>query len=210
MCMKSSILLLLLLTTWTISFSQDQKGVARVNRINGVDVYIMNEPLNTYEVVIEVTTGLKAASLLTNGLVNESISEKAAQFVNRAIKIAEEYKSSRYEFDAIIYSSGKKIIAVKYKDPKPEYKLMARVQKIEGVEIYILSEPITEYEVFNSKKGGLKMKSLITDGLVNNSIEEDVAQLVKKLVKAAADDNEKIDGLLYGAGKSAAGIKFKK
>lgn len=205
--MKSSILLLLLLTTWSISFSQDQKGIARVNRIDGIDVYFMSEPLNSYEVVFDVSSGIKASSILTGGLVNEGVSEKASQFVNRAIKIAKEEK---HQFDAIIYSSGKKIIAVKYKDPNPEYRLMARVQKIEGVEIYILSEPATEYEVFNSKKGGLKMKSLITGGLVNNSIEEDVAQLVSKLVKDAADDNEKIDGLLYGAGKSATGIKFNK
>lgn len=205
--MKTTILVFFLLTAWTISFSQDQKGQARVNRIDGVDVYFMNEPLNDYEVVFDVSTGAKATSLLTGGLVNEGVSEKAAQFVKRAIK---EAKEDKHEFDAIIYSSGKKVIAVKYKDPKPEFKLMARVQKIEGVEIYILSEPATEYEVLNSKKGGFKMKSALTGGLVNNSIEEDVAQFVKKLVKDAADDNEKIDGILYGAGKSAAGIKFKK
>lgn len=205
--MKTTILVLFLLTTWTISFSQDQKGIARVNRIDGVDVYFMNEPLNDYEIVFDVSTGLKATSLLTGGLVNEGVSEKAAQFVKRAIK---EAKEDNHEFDAIIYSSGKKVVAVKYKDPKPEYKLMARVQKIEGIEIYILSEPATEYEVLNSKKGGFKMKSALTGGMVNNSIEDDVAQFVKKLVKDAADDNEKIDAILYGAGKSAAGIKFKK
>ena len=205
--MKTTILIFLFLTTWTSSFSQDQKGLARVNRIDGVDVYFMNEPLNDYEVVFDVSTGLKATSLITGGLINEGVSEKAAQYVKKAIK---EAKKDNHEFDAIIYSSGKKVIAVKFKDPKPEFKLMARVQKIEGVEIYLLSEPAAEYEVLNSKKGGFKMKSAITGGLVNNSIEEDVAQFVKKLVKDAADDNEKIDGILYGAGKSAAGIKFKK
>jgi len=51
-----------------------------------------------------------ASSILTGGLVNEGVSEKASQFVNRAIKIAKEEK---YQFDAINYSSGKKIIAVK-------------------------------------------------------------------------------------------------
>jgi len=205
--MKTTILIFLFLTTWTISFSQDQKGLARVNRIDGVDVYFMNEPLNDYEVVFDVSTGIKATSLITGGLVNEGLSEKAAQFVKRAIK---EAKADKHEFDAIIYSSGKKVIAVKFKDPKPEFKLMARVQKIEGIEIYILSEPATEYEVLNSEKGGFKMKSALTGGLVNNSIEEDVAQFVKKLVKDAEKDNEKVEGILYGAGKSAAGIKFKK
>ena len=57
--MKGSILLLLLLTTWSISFSQDQKGIARVNRIDGVDVYFMSEPLNNYEVVFDVSSGIK-------------------------------------------------------------------------------------------------------------------------------------------------------
>lgn len=203
--MKITFLIYCLLASITLSFAQDQKGLARVNRIDGIDVFFMNEPLNDYEVVFDVGTGLKATSIVTGGLVNEGVSEKAAQFVNRAIR---EAKQDKHEFDAIIYSSGKRVIAVKYKDPKPELKLMATVQKIEGVEIYILCEPAKEYEVLNSKKGGLKMKSVITGGLVNNTIEEDVAQFVNKLVKDAASDNERIDGILYGAGKSAAGIKF--
>jgi ribosomal protein L25 (general stress protein Ctc) len=205
--MKTSILIMVMVASWTLSFSQDQKGLARVNRIDGIEVYFMNEPLNDYEVVFDVGTGLKATSLITGGLINEGVSEKASQFVKKAIK---EAKEERYDFDAIIYSSGKKIVAVKFKNPQTQYKLIARVQKIEGVEVYILSEPLKEYEVLNSKKGGFKMKSALTAGLVNNSIEEDVAQFVQKLVKDSEKDNEKIDGIVYGAGKSAAGIKFNK
>lgn len=205
--MKKSILVFVFTAAWLISFSQDQNGIARVNRIDGVEAYFMNEPLNDYEVVFDVGTGLKGASLLTGGLVNEGVSDKASQFVKRAIK---EAKGNNHEFDAIIYSSGKRVVAVKFKDPKPEFKLMARVQKIEGLEIYILSEPVNEYEVMNSKKGGLKMKSALTGGLVNNSIEDDVAQFVKKLVKDAEKVDQKLEGIVYGAGKSAAGIKFKK
>jgi ribosomal protein L25 (general stress protein Ctc) len=205
--MKTSILMIVLMASWTLSFSQDQKGLARVNRVDGIEVYFMNEPLNDYVVVFDVGTGLKATSLITGGLINEGVSEKASQFVKKAIK---EAKDEKYDFDAIIYSSGKKIIAVKFKNPKPELKLIARVQKIEGVEVYLLSEPLKEYEVLNSKKGGFKMKSALTAGLVNNSIEEDVAQFVQKLVKDSEKDNEKIDAIVYGAGKSAAGIKFTK
>ncbi|GAB3175746.1 hypothetical protein [Telluribacter humicola] len=204
--MKKSVLLFLLLTAWTLSFSQDQKGLARVNKIDGVEVYFMNEPLNSYDVVFDVGTGMKAASLLTGGLVNEGVSEKASQFVRRAIK---EAKEDKHEFDAIIYSSGKKIVAVKFKNPDPKLKSLARAQKVEGLEVYILSEPLKDYEVLNSKKGGIKMKSYLTGGLVNNSIEEDVAQFVNKLVKDSKKDNEKIDGIVYGAGKSASGIRFK-
>jgi ribosomal protein L25 (general stress protein Ctc) len=204
--MKKTILVMLLVSITALAFSQDKNGIARVNRIDGVDVYFMSEPLNEYEVVFDVGTGLKASSMLTGGLVNEGVSEKASQFVKKAIK---EAKQEKYEFDAIVYSSGKKVIAVKFKDPKPELKLLAKVQKIEGLEVYILSEPEREYDVLNSKGGGIKMKSALTGGLVNNSIEEDVSDFVGKLVKDAKKDGEKLDGILYGAGKSASGIKFK-
>ncbi|WP_255069017.1 hypothetical protein [Lacihabitans sp. LS3-19] len=205
--MKKTILTLVMMAFWSLSFSQSKKGLARVNKIDGIEVYFMNEPLNDYDVVFDVGTGLKASSLLTGGLVNEGVSEKAGQFVRKAIK---EAKDEKYEFDAIIYSSGKKIVAVKFKKPKADLKMLARVQKIEGVEIYILSDPLLDYEVLNSKKGGFKMKSALTGGLVNNSIEEDVSQFVKKLVKDAEKDKEEIDGIVYGAGKTAGGIKFKK
>lgn len=180
--------------------------MARVNKIDGVEVYFMNEPLNSYDVVFDVGTGLKATSLLTGGMVNEGVSDKASQFVRKAIK---EAKEDKHEFDAIIYSSGKKIVAVKFKNPDPKFKSLARAQKVEGLEVYILSEPLKDYEVLNSKKGGIKMKSYLTGGLVNNSIEEDVAQFVNKLLKDSKKDNEKIDGIVYGAGKSASGIRFK-
>jgi hypothetical protein len=48
-----------------LSFAQDQKGIARVNRIDGVEVYFMNEPLNAYDVVFDVTSGGKATSFIT-------------------------------------------------------------------------------------------------------------------------------------------------
>lgn len=206
--MKKPLLLLVAIAAVALSFTKiqdDKKGLARVNRINGKEVYFMNEPLNAYEIVFDIGTSAKAASLLTAGLVNEGVSDKASQFVKRAIKEAED---EHYEFDAIIYSSGKRVVAIKFTEEKEENKMLARVQKIEGVEIYILSEPLNAYEVANSKKSGLKVKSLLTMGIVNNSIEQDVAEFVRKLLKDADKDDEKINAILYGAGKSAVGVRF--
>lgn len=185
--------------------AQDQTGVARVNRIDGVEVYFMNEPLRDYDVVFDVGTGAKAASLLTGGLVNEGVSAKASQFVKKAIK---EAKDDGHQFDAIIYSSGKRIVAVKFKEGGEENKLLARAQKINGIEVYVLSEPLRNYEVVNTKGSGVKMKSAFTAGLVNNSIDEDVEQFVKKLVKDAEKDKVKLDAVVYSSGKSASGVKF--
>lgn len=205
--MKKSIIAIVAVTAMAaLSFSNiqdDKKGVARVNRINGKEVYFMNEPLCPYEVVFDVGTSAKFASLLTAGLVNEGVSDKASQFVKRAMKEAED---EGYEFDAIIYSSGKRVIAINFKE---ESKQLGKVQKIEGVEIYILAEPLLQYEVSNSKRSGLKLKSLLTVGLVNNSVEQDVAEFVRKLLKEADKDDEKIDAVLYGAGKSAVSVQFK-
>lgn len=205
--MKKTLLLIVAIAAVALSFTNiqdDKKGIARVNRINGKEVYFMNEPETPYDVVFDVGTSAKFASLLTAGLVNEGVSDKASQFVKRAMKEAEDEK---HEFDAIVYSSGKRVVAIKFKE---ESNQLGRVQKIEGVEVYILSEPLLTYEVANSKRSGLKLKSLLTAGLVNNSVEQDVAEFVRKLIKDADKDDEKIDAVLYGAGKSAVGVQFKK
>lgn len=198
-------IVVMVMAAFGLSFTiqDDKRGIAKVTRINGKEVYFMNEPLCPYDIVFDVGTSAKFASLLTAGLVNEGVSDKASQFVKKAMKEAEDEK---YDFDAIVYSSGKRVIAIKFKEVSNQ---LAKVQKVEGVEIFILSEPLLSYDVAGSKRSGLKLKSLLTVGLVNNSVEQDVAEFVNKLLKDAEQDNEKIDAVLYGAGKSAISIKFK-
>ena len=70
---------------------------------------------------------------------------------------------------------------------------LAKVKEIEGVQVYIHAEPLREYEVVESKTGGIKAKSYFSKGLINNSIEEDVIQFVKKLTKW----NKNLDGIIY-------------
>jgi len=198
----SLILLTLFLLSGLSVNSQDQeKGIARVLKINGKEVYFLNEPLRDYDVIFDVGTGFKATSIVTGGLVNEGVSEKANQFIQKALKQAD-----GKEFDAVIYNSGKRVVAIRFKgDSDISTKGLARVQKINGLEIYILAEPLIDYEVISSKSGGIKLKSAITGGIVNNSIEEDVNDFVKKILK----DDPRVQGVLYSSGKEAAGIRFK-
>lgn len=187
--------------------AQETKGVARVNKVNGIEAYIMCEPLREYEVLFDVGTGLKATSIVTGGLVNEGVSDKAEQFVKKAVKEAD---SKNLQIDAIVYTNGKKVVAVKFKSAgTAETKGLGRVAKINGSEIYVMSEPLREYVVVNDKSGGFKMKSAMTGGVVNNSIEEDVEQFVKRIQKDAAGDHKEIDAVIYNSGKSAVGVKFK-
>lgn len=197
--MKKLLLLLFSVAIYQVGSAQtDLNSIARVNKVDGKEAYFMSEPLRDYEVVFDVGTGLKASSVVTGGLINEGVSDKASQFVKKAMK-------ENPNFDAILYSNGKRVVAIRFTgEATAETKGLARVQKVNGVEVYILAEPLRDYEVLNSKGGGLKLKSAVTGGVVNNSIEEDVADFVKRLQR----DDASIQAVIYSTGKAAIGVKF--
>ena len=178
-----------------------QKGddmLARVRKVNGVEAYILCEPLRDYTVLVDAGTGLKAESMLTGGLINKSISDRVEQFIRKVTK-------ENGKVDAVIYSAGKRIIGVTFKDNGTEKtKGIARVSKVGGFPVFVMNEPLTNYSIVNSKGGGIKWKSLLTAGIVNNSIEDDVEAMVKKIQNRAAD------AVLFDGGKSASAIMFDK
>ena len=83
---------------------------------------------------------------------------------------------------------------------------MARAQKVDGKYAFVMSEPEAEYVSLGTVKGGIKWKSAVTGGLVNNSIEEDIS----KFMKRAQEDHPTLDAIVYSSGKSAIAIQFKK
>ncbi|PRY28549.1 hypothetical protein CLV58_12928 [Spirosoma oryzae] len=191
---------LLLLITSVCAFAQEQGDyLARVKKVNGVEVYIMNEPLVDYEVVADVNTGLKAESLLTGGLINKSISGRVEQFINRV-------KKENANVDAVVYSSGKRIVGVKFEQKATaKNKGIARVSKIKGMPLFIMCEPLKSYRVLQSRGGGIKWKSAFTAGVINNSIEEDVEKIVNKLYGVNG-----IDGFYFDGTKEGQAISFRK
>lgn len=185
----------------------DRRGLARVQKINGVEAYFLSEPLRAYEMTFDKSSGIMAGSYLSGGVVNESISDKAAQFISRALKEAEKENK---QLDAIVYSAGKKIAAVKFSEAATDASRgIGRVKKINGLDVYVLSEPLLDYQNVVQRSGGAKMKSFITGGVVNNSIEDDVEQFVRRLQKEAEADGKTIDAVVYSGGKNAIGIKYK-
>lgn len=172
-------------------------SVAKVRKINGVEAYILCEPLREYEVVVDAGTGLKAESMLTGGLVNKTISDRVEQFIRKVTK-------ENARVDAVIYSAGKRIVGVQFTDEgTAQTKGHGTVSKVMGYPVFVMNEPVKDYTPLGSKSGGLKLKSLVTAGLVNNSIEEDVQQMVKKVQSRAAD------GILFEGGRDATAIQFK-
>lgn len=189
-------------------FSQEaDKAIVRVQKVNGMEVYILNEPLRNYEVVSNKKSGLKVESLLTGGLINEGISGKINQFVKRVRKAAEK---GNYEVDAMLYTSGKDAIGIRFTDEATsENKGLARATKSNGLFSFLMCEPLVNYNVEITKKGGMKLGSAITGGLVNKSIEGDFEQISKKIRKHAQKKKIQLDGIIYTSGKSASGISFR-
>ena len=173
--------------------------LARVNKVNGVEVYVMSEPLRDYETVADVGTGLKAESLITGGIINKSISERISQFVHRA-------KKENLDIDAVIYSNGKRVIGIKFKDEGTTENIgISRSTKIKGFYTFVMCEPLNDYKVLESKGGGVKWKSAISGGIINNSIEDDVKKIVDKLDKV-----KDAEAFLFDGSKEGSAIGFKK
>ncbi|MCY7349521.1 MAG: hypothetical protein LH606_02475 [Cytophagaceae bacterium] len=198
----------LLLSGLISAFAQgNDRNLARVSRLQGYETYVMCDPLRDYDVVFDIATGAKASSLLTGGLVNEGVSDKITQFVNRAMKQA---KKDGKEFDAVLISGGKTAVAIKFKDAATEKnRSIGRVKKLNGLDVYVMNEPLSQYETVLDTRGGAKAKSYLTGGMVNNSIEEDMAQFVKRIIKEAEEEKKTIDAVVYSGGKSAIAVKIK-
>jgi len=186
-------------TSIFVSDAPKEDYFAKVRKVNGVEVYIMAEPLRKYETVVDVGTGAKAESLLTGGLVNKSISGRVEQFIKRA-------KKENENFDAIIYSAGKRITTVRFTDAGNAKTIgIAKVNMMRGMPIFVMSEPIKDYEVLRSEGGGIKWKSALTAGIVNNSIEEDIEKIVNKL-----DGVKNVQAFYLDGSKEGQAIRFTK
>lgn len=183
-------------------FAQKQEGLAKVQRLDGVEAYILSEPLREYETVTSVTTGVKAESILTGGLINESISDKVLQFIRRARK-------QGASFDAVMYSGGKNLVTIRFTDISSKTnKGIGKVRKLENVDVYVLAEPLSDYETIISSGQNLsnvKWKSLLTGGIVNNSIEEDLSGMIKNMRGSGVT----MDGMIYTGGKSGMSFRYK-
>ena len=199
--MRRTTLSIILILFFATSFSQE---TARVNKINGIEVYVLCEPIRAYEVILGEGKSLQWSSLLSGGLINESVATKVTKYVTA---VQEKALEENLTFDAIIYTNGKSVSAVKFTEEKTnDNDRIAEVQKIDGIPVFVLNEPLKKHTVEKDKGGGIKWKSLVTAGLVNNSIEEDIQKFVDRF-KSYFKKN-KIDALHYTNGKECNGIKF--
>jgi len=201
--MKKLVILIALFLTTLNTFSQ-RKYFAEVYIVNGVEAYILNEPVRPYEIVYGKGQSINWGSYLTAGIINKGISSKVGKFIKGIVKRATKDGKT---IDAVIYTSGKNVAAIKFTDsPTPETRLKARVHRLNGIPTYVMCEPYKNFKVAKSKRGGLKWKSFLTAGLINNSIEQDLMKFAKKFKKMYS--KHQIDALYYTSGKSCDAIVF--
>lgn len=106
--MKMVILFGALLIGSMAATNDNEKDLARVQRINGKLVFVMSEPLQSYEVVETVNTSVTA--MLAG---QQSISDQVKEMIRKAM--ARE-KKGKYTFDAVITSDGSEAILIKFTD----------------------------------------------------------------------------------------------
>lgn len=180
--------------------------LAEVSNIGGYPAFFLCDPVLSYKVVATKGAGINWTSAWTGGIINPSIADKAAKMVKR---LAEDCKDEKIEFDAVIYSSGKEVSAIKFNNPEEAKLKLAKPKKIAGLYVFMFSEPHeVKFKSASESGGGIKWKSLLTGGLINNSIEEDFAKMVRKVAEEATDKQLKVDGVIYNSGKSVDGIIF--
>lgn len=180
--------------------------MAEVSNIAGYPAFFLCDPVLSYKVVATKGAGINWTSAWTGGLVNPSIADKASKMVKR---LAEECKEEKIEFDAVIYSSGKEVSAIKFNAIDESKMMLAKPKKIAGLYVFMFSQPHkVEFKTAGEAGGGIKWKSLLTGGLINNSIEEDFTKMVRKVADEATKNELKVDGVIYNTGKSVDGIVF--
>jgi hypothetical protein len=106
-----SLLSLLTLVVLISAFTgyQDTKGVARVQKILGKEVYVLSEPLREYDMVEDMTTGM------TTALAGRStIQKQMEEVIKRGLNKVEKGKISG--FDAALTTDGDRIVLIKFKD----------------------------------------------------------------------------------------------
>ncbi len=94
-----------LLMGFKLTMTDEEKvGLGRVQKVNGIEVYIMCEPLRPYDIVEDV-------SVYDAGVSQNYVDDWVGKYVKKAKKLIEDGKP----VDAIVYTNGKKASAVKFK-----------------------------------------------------------------------------------------------
>lgn len=198
--MKSLLLALLFITT---SLTAQDQRLARVKKMQGKELYILAEPLRAYEIVSDKHQ--RSGKFFSKGGASKmAISTKLEVLIKKMLK---ESIKEGYEFDALLYEDGKRAFAIKFTEAATEEnERIAKVRNHNGMPVFIMNDPITDYTIIKEKRQRRNFSAMATAGWKKRSIEKDIDRLTDRL----KSDKEKgnLDALHYTYGQTSTGIKF--
>lgn len=107
--MNKLLALAVLVIITTTAQAQDGKGLARVQKILGKEVYVLCEPQREYTVIERMNN-----DFTTLAVGRQTIQKQMQEVINRAIKRVE--KGKLQEFDAALTDDGDVIVLIKFKE----------------------------------------------------------------------------------------------
>lgn len=195
---KNYLFFLLLLCSFTCLSQIDTKLQAKVTKIQGKEVYILCEPNRQYEIIDKVNSSV--AQMLG---VTPTLSNMVNTLVDKAVN--KERKGKVQPFDALVSSTGDEAILIKFTDDNSDQLSKGTVSKMQGKEVYVLCEPLREYELV--EKVNSAFEQLIG---IDPSIKNMVDSMVEKAVNKELNQKiGKFDAMITNDGEVAILVKFK-
>lgn len=183
-----------------ILLGQNDKGLAKVQKIKGKEVYIYCEPILEYEIIDKVTSITGVLGSLTGDTpeIDDMIKEMITSSINR------ELKGKIGKFDAILTTDGESAVLIKFKEGNVEKRGLGIAQKIKGKYIFLYSEPIENYENVDN------INSLIAQIFGIPTIKKMINEMVDKSVSKEKKEKVKpFEGIITSDGKDGILVKFK-
>lgn len=182
----SAVLLSLSVSTFA---QQNDKGIARVQKNNGIYAFCDNEPISDYEIIDRTKAGLTWSG---------QFSEVRNKLIKKAVK---DYPNADGVVISMSNSSSDKAIILKFKEGQEKDQLaLARANKVQGLYVFTDCEPISDYEIVGRES-------------VSYSLKSDYQSIRDKLIKKALKDNPDAEGVIFtfsnASSDKATVIKFK-
>jgi hypothetical protein len=183
----------------------DGNAIAKVKRINGIDIYFLSNPLVNYTTVFnsgDLLSDIDIKALFWEGMATSDVDDKMNRIVNATYRKA---KREGKTVTGLIYTGGNRALAINYTDTDIKGEQFAKVNIVNGVQIYVFSEPTKTYDILTkarAKSGGFL--SVMSDGVLNSNMDDDINNLIERL----NSKKNPIDAIIYNSGKKGVGIKL--
>ncbi len=157
-----------------LSAQEQQKGLCKVNKTNGVYVFTDSEPIGEYEILDRV----------------KSTVSWSAQYNAVKSKLVRKAVNDYPDADGVICSMNKggtdRAVVIKFKRDTEEQKAkvgLAVANKVNGIYVFTDAEPVMDYEILDREKSGISWSG-------------QYSEIRNRLIKKALKGNKSAEGVI--------------